>query len=64
MMSEVIGNISVWGRKIEKRAQSPILRIVVLMMGIGFMIFGCMRGELPVVLGKAITVCLECIGLG
>lgn len=63
-MSKIIGKISVWGHKMEKKVQSPILRIIVLVMGIGFMVLGCMRGELSVVFGKAITVCLECIGLG
>ncbi|MBQ0001094.1 MAG: thioredoxin [Clostridiales bacterium] len=40
------------------------ISILVLILSILGMIYGCSRGELSVVLGKAVTVCLECIGLG
>ena len=33
--------------------------IGLLMMG-----FGILRGEMPVVLEKAINLCMECIGIG
>lgn len=32
--------------------------------GAVFMIVGIYRGELAIVLRKAITICLECIGIG
>jgi hypothetical protein len=38
--------------------------MLVLMIGIGMMIYGSYRGEVSIVLNKAITICLECIGLG
>lgn len=34
------------------------------MSGIALMVFGVYRGELDVVLTKAIHICLECIGIG
>lgn len=36
----------------------------ILLVAAAFVAIGCWRGELGVVLGKAVTVCLECIGLG
>ncbi len=32
--------------------------------GVGLMILGICRGEMAVVLQKAINICLECIGIG
>lgn len=31
---------------------------------ISFIIYGVYRGEVSVVLNKAVNICLECIGLG
>lgn len=50
--------------QIGKKCQSTLFRTLVLMAAVGSILFGCMRGELAVVLGKAVTVCMECIGLG
>lgn len=36
----------------------------VLLVGAAFMVLGIMRGEVDVVLRQAITICLECIGIG
>ncbi|HWR18792.1 MAG TPA: CD1871A family CXXC motif-containing protein [Clostridia bacterium] len=33
-------------------------------LGIAFLLFGIYRGEVAVVLKKAISICLECIGIG
>ncbi len=41
-----------------------ILRIACLTIGIGFVGLGISRGEVAEVLGKAVRVCLECIGIG
>lgn len=39
-------------------------RIALLVLGAGLMLFGIMRGEAAVVLQKAISICMECIGIG
>lgn len=36
----------------------------VLLLGAAFMVFGIFRGEIDVVLRQAVTICLECIGIG
>lgn len=33
-------------------------------LGTAFLLFGIYRGEVAVVLKKAISICLECIGIG
>ena len=40
------------------------LRAALCVAAAGFIAFGVMRGEVPVVLKKAVNICLECIGLG
>ena len=40
------------------------LRYSILAMSLAFMIYGVTRGEVSVVLNKAVNICLECIGLG
>ena len=41
-----------------------ISQIVLLIAGVALLYFGAMRGEADLVLGKAIRLCLECIGIG
>ncbi|MGI6256729.1 MAG: CD1871A family CXXC motif-containing protein [Anaerovoracaceae bacterium] len=36
----------------------------VVVLGIAFIALGIVRGEVDVVLRQAITICLECIGIG
>lgn len=36
----------------------------ILVIGLGFIVYGSYRGEALVVLQKAINICLECIGIG
>jgi len=38
--------------------------ILILLAGIVMMTFGILRGELQMILNKAVLVCLECIGIG
>jgi hypothetical protein len=37
---------------------------LLLLAGITLMLFGLFRGEAVLVLQKAITICLQCIGIG
>ena len=39
-------------------------QIVLLVAGIAMLCFGVWRGEAATVLGKAIKLCLECVGIG
>ena len=39
-------------------------RIIVCSVAVTFIIHGINRGEVAVVVKKAISICLECIGLG
>lgn len=41
-----------------------VSQVVLLIAGIAMVCFGVMRGEAATVLGKAIRLCLECIGIG
>lgn len=38
--------------------------LAVAVCGLGMMGYGIFRGEMAVVLSKAIKICLECIGIG
>ncbi|MBR0134601.1 MAG: hypothetical protein IJM18_00240 [Clostridia bacterium] len=37
---------------------------VVLLVGLGFMLFGIKDGEAAAVIKKAVAICMECIGIG
>lgn len=39
-------------------------RIIAAVAACGFILYGTARGELEIVLNKAVNICLECIGLG
>ena len=41
-----------------------IFRVIVLGVGIAFVILGINNGGMEQVLGKAVRICTECIGLG
>ncbi len=39
-------------------------QFVLLTAGVIMMAYGAVRGETAIVLGKAIKLCLECVGIG
>ncbi|MDE7272724.1 MAG: thioredoxin [Lachnospiraceae bacterium] len=39
-------------------------RIIIAGIACGFIVYGTARGEVEIVLNKAVNICLECIGLG
>lgn len=41
-----------------------LIQAAILIAALGFLILGIFRGEPNVVLGKAVKICLECIGVG
>lgn len=49
---------------LSKKSLLWAARIVICAAAAVFIIHGVSRGELAVVLKKAINICLECIGLG
>lgn len=44
--------------------RSNWITILLLTLGVAFLAFGIWREEYVVVMGKAINICLECIGIG
>ncbi len=40
------------------------ISVAVLFISFIFLFYGMKRGEMTVVLNKAVNICLECIGLG
>jgi len=47
---------------IEK--DKKIISRMLLVLSIGFVVYGAYRGEVNSVFTKAINLCLECIGIG
>lgn len=47
---------------IEK--DKKLISKMLLVLSIGFVVYGAYRGEVNTVLSKAVKLCLECIGIG
>lgn len=48
----------------QKQARTlNALRIAALAAGVAFVVLGACRGEIAIVLRKAVRICLECIGV-
>jgi hypothetical protein len=52
------------GKKTDTRRLRMIIPVIVFLTGAGLMYAGIYRGEIEIVLRKAINICLECIGIG
>lgn len=48
----------------NKTKKILLTRLALLALGAGLMVFGIIRGEAAVVLQKAVSICMECIGIG
>ena len=46
------------------KAIKPVAQVALVAVGVAMVCFGAMRGEAELVLGKAIRLCLECVGIG
>ena len=53
-------------RKLRMAVGTVVLVVMAagLIAGVSMMSYGAVRGEAAVVLGKAIKLCLECVGIG
>ncbi len=40
------------------------IRILLAVLGMGLLAWGIVRGDCQAIFGKAIFVCLECVGIG
>ncbi|MCF2682038.1 CD1871A family CXXC motif-containing protein [Faecalicatena contorta] len=48
----------------NRRQILRVLQIFILVAAFGMLSYGIYRGEVSMVLNKAVNICLECIGLG
>lgn len=48
----------------KKIISSKFFTLTVLCIGVSFISYGLLRGELAVMYEKAVNICLECIGIG
>ena len=46
------------------KTKKAVAQLIFIAAGVGMLCYGVMRGEADSVLGKAIRLCLECVGIG
>ena len=46
------------------KTKKAIFQMILLVVGAAMVGFGAFRGEVDIVLGKGIRLCLECVGIG
>ncbi len=49
---------------LKKEKRKTFLFFAAFLLGAAFLLVGIFRGEVAVVLKKAVYICLECIGIG
>lgn len=59
-----IARLAVGGRVMRRRCAPRWCGVAAAALGLALMGFGIHRGEVLVVLTKAVNICLECIGIG
>ena len=46
------------------QSKKAMIQVILLAVGAAMLCYGAWRGEVQVVLSKAVRLCLECVGLG
>ena len=46
------------------KTKKAVFQAILLIVGVAMVGFGAFRGEVDIVLSKAIRLCLECVGIG
>lgn len=54
-------------RKGERKlfqSKKTMIQMILLAVGVAMLCYGAWRGEVQIVLSKAVRLCLECVGIG
>ena len=46
------------------QSKKAMIQVILLAVGAAMLCYGAWRGEVKVVLSKAVRLCLECVGIG
>ena len=46
------------------QSKKAMIQIILLAVGVAMLCYGAWRGEVQIVLSKAVRLCLECVGIG
>ena len=46
------------------QSKKEMIQVILLAVGAAMLCYGAWRGEVQIVLSKAIRLCLECVGIG